>query len=299
MYIDGKKALLMIKDPDIKNKIGNYLFFRYNLLTESVDGILEVLQQISGDSSYELVILDETVAGLATASQTLINIKDRDFETNVLYLSTLLEITDPYFLGQLDLLPHFSDTFYRLDQTNTQLQLRLDMHSPVMRASTMEEVYPVVCRRLAEAFNADGALCANLRLGVEPVTSGIMVGNFPWEDRERYEFHIPSSGYFRELITYYRPVHIPDLDEYPEFRRELEEKFSFPCRSILLLPMQLAGKCVGFIGMYMRESSRVFNLVEIELSQRLADTAAAVLVSIFFKKHVGVPIDRLEEKMIG
>jgi uncharacterized protein (DUF39 family) len=41
-----------------------------------VDGILEVLQQISGDSTYELVILDEAVAGLATASQTLINIKD-------------------------------------------------------------------------------------------------------------------------------------------------------------------------------------------------------------------------------
>lgn len=299
MYIDGKKALLMIKDPDIKNKIGNYLFFRYNLLTESVDGILEVLQQISGDSSYELVILDEAVAGLATASQTLINIKDRDFETNVLYLSTLLEITDPYFGSQLDQLPHCSDTFYRLDQTNAQLQIRLDMHSPVMKASTMEEVYPIVCRRLAEAFNADGALCANLRLGDEPVTRGIMVGNFPLEDQERYEFRIPSSGCFRELITYYRPVHIPDLDEIPGFRRELEERFALRCRSILILPMQIAGKCVGFIGMYMREIPRVFNLVEIELSQRLADTAAAVLVSIFFKKHVRVTIDRLEENVIG
>lgn len=299
MYIDGKKALLMIKDPDIKNIIGNYLFFRYNLLTESVDGILEVLQQISGESTYELVILDEAVAGLATASQALVNIKDRNLETNVLFLSTLLEITAPYFVGQLDLLPNYADSFYRMDQTNTQLQLRLDMHAPVMMAATMEEVYPIVCRRLAEAFNADGALCANLRLGVEPVTRGIMVGNFPWDGRERYEFHIPSSGYFRELITYYRPVHIPDLDEVPEFRRELEEKFSLDCRSILILPMQIAGKCVGFIGMYMSEIPRVFNLAEIELSQRLADTAAAVLISIFFKKYVGVKIDRLEEKVIG
>jgi hypothetical protein len=302
MYTDGKKALLMIKDPDIKNKIGNYLFFRYNLLTESVDGILEVLQQVCGESTYEMVILDEAVAGLATASQALVNIKDRNLDTNVLYLSTILEVTDTYFGSQLELLPNYADSFYRMDQTNTQLQLRLDMQAPVMMAATMEEVYPIVCQSLAETFDADGAFCANLRLGFEPVTRGIMVGNYPWENRERYEFHIPSSGYFRELITYYRPVHIPDLDEFPEFRWELEEKFSLSCRSILLLPMQIAGKSVGFIGMYMNETPRVFNLAEIELSQRLADTAAAVLVSIFFKKHVGVKgvkIDRLEENVIG
>ena len=298
MYTDGKKALLMINDPDIKNKIGNYLFFRYNLLTESVDGILEVLRQISGDSSYELVILDEAVAGLPTASHTLINIKDRDFETNVLYLSTLLEVSDPYFSSQLELLPHCSDTFYRMDQTKMQLQLRLNLHSPVMKAATMEEVYPMVCRQLVEAFDVDGALCVNLRLGGEPVTKGIMVGTYPPENLGKKEFHISHAGYLREMITYYRPVHIPDLDEYPDFRLELEEKFSLQCRSILLLPMQLAGKCVGFIGMYMLEKPRVYNLVEIELSQRLADTAAAVLVSIFFNKHVGVTIDRMEENVI-
>lgn len=299
MYTDDKKALLMINDPDIKNKIGNYLFFRYNLLTESVDGILEVLRQISGDSSYELVILDEAVAGLSTASHTLINIKDRDFETNVLYLSTLLEISDPYFGSQLELLPQYSDTFYRMDQTKMQLQRRLDLHSPVMKAATMEEVYPMVCRQLVEAFNVDGALCVNLRLGREPVTRGIMAGTFPFGNLGKNEFHISHTGYLREMITYYRPVHIPDLNEYPDFRLELEEKFSLQCRSLLLLPMQLAGKCVGFIGMYMLERPRVYNLVEIELSQRLADTAAAVLVSIFFNKHVGVTIDRVEEKVIG
>lgn len=299
MYTDGKKALLMINDPDIKNKIGNYLFFRYNLLTESVDGIIEVLEQISGDSNYELVILDEVVAGLPTASHTLINIKNKDFETNVLYLSTLIEITEPYFGSQLDSLPQYSDTFYRMDQTDMQLQLRLDMHSPVMKAATMEEVYPIVCQQLAEAFNADGALCINLRLDVEPVARGIIVGAFPPDNGGRYEFQIPPTGYLRDMVTYYKPVHIPDLDEALGFRLELEETFLLECRSLLLLPMQLAGKCVGFIGMYMLDSPRVFNLVEIELSQRLADTAAAVLVSIFFKKHVGIHIDRVEENVIG
>jgi GAF domain-containing protein len=163
----------------------------------------------------------------------------------------------------------------------------------------MEEVYPIVCQQLSEAFNVDGAVFINFRLDSDPVNRAILVSAFPGENRSRYEFHIPAIGYLRDMITYYKPVHIPDLDKAYDFRLEFEKIFPFPCRSVLLLPMQLAGKSVGFIGMYMQDTPRVFNLVEIELSQRLADTAAAVLISIFFKKHVGIHIDRVEEHVVG
>jgi hypothetical protein len=146
MYIDGKKALLMIKDPDVKERMKNYLFHRRNLLTESSDDILEVLSRIGSTDSYELVILDESV----------------------------------------------------------------------------EEVYPIVCKLLVETFQADGSLLVNLRLGEEPVTRAIAAGTHPPDNREKQEFHIKSTGHLRDLITYYRPVHVPDLDEAPEFRRELE-----------------------------------------------------------------------------
>ncbi|MCP5103290.1 MAG: hypothetical protein GY950_07925, partial [bacterium] len=283
----------MIKDQDVKNKIAEYLPLRYNLLTESAEDILEVLNRISEHPDYELVILDETIAGLATTSHTLNNIKDREFDTNVLYLSNLRELTPPYWEDQLELLPLCSDENFRLSRTTEHMKNRLAMHSPVMKATTMEEAYPIVCNQLVESFQVDGALTANLRLRTDPVINGIISGTNPADNIRREEFYIAPTGHLRELITYYHPIHIPDLNEEPEFVRDLEEKFQLRCRSILLLPMQLAGKSVGFIGMYMREKPRVFNLAEIDLSQRMADTATAILISIFFKKHINIKIDRV------
>ena len=298
MYIDGKKALLMIKDPDVKERMKNYLFHRYNLLTESSDDILEVLSRIGSTDSYELVILDESVAGLPPAGHTVINIKDKTFDTNVLFLSTLHELADPYFSSQLDRLPLFMDLTYRLDRANVLMRNKLAMHTPVMKAESMEEVYPIVCKLLVETFEADGSLLVNLRLGEEPVTRAIVAGTHPPDNREKQEFHIKATGQLRDLITYFRPVHVPDLDEVPDFRRELEEKLCIRCRSVLLLPTQLAGKCVGFIGMYMRETPRVFNLTDIDLSQRLADMTAAVLIGIFFKKHLKLKLEPVNKNIM-
>jgi hypothetical protein len=63
--------------------------------------------------------------------------------------------------------------------------------------------------------------------------------------------------------------------------------------------MQLAGKCVGFIGMYMRELPRLFSLPEIDLIQRLADTTAAVLITIFFRDYINVKIDKDDDNAFG
>lgn len=299
VYLDGKKALMMIKDAAAEKKIQDYLLQRYNLITESVDDILSVLHRVSGEAGYDLVILDEEISGLAPTSHALNNIKDGNFETNVLYLSTLHELFGPHWVKQLDLLPLCGDEEFRLDESTRYVHNRLAMHSPVMKATSMGEAYPIVCRQLMESFNPDGALIANLRLGVEPVTKGIVVDIVPPDEGTREEFVIEPTGYLRELITYFRPIHIPDLEKEPAFARELEEKFSIRCQSILLLPMQLAGKCVGFTGMYMWEQPRLFNIPEIDLSQRLADTAAAVLISLFFRDHINIKIPRDDEDMIS
>lgn len=296
MYIDGKKALIMIKDESLKHRLLDYLPRRYNLPTESADDILDVLHRVSGDEKYELVILDEEVAGLATTSHTMNNIKDRNHETNVLYLSSLKELNDPYWLEQLDWLPLCTEEDYRIDRTMLYLHSRLAMHAPVMTANTMAEAYPIVCDQLTGTFQADGAFIANLRLGVDPVNKGIVVGTNPPDPGEREEFKIEPSGLLRDLVTYYRPVHFPDIDEYPAFARELEEKLRVRCRSLLLVPTQLAGKCVGFIGMYMKELPRLFSLPEIDLIQRLADTTAAVLITIFFRDYINVKINKKDEE---
>ena len=292
MYIDGKKALIMIKDESLRHRLLNYLPRRYNLLTDSAVDILDVLQQVSSDEKYELVILDEAIVGLAATSHTLNNIKDLDHETNVLFLSSLKEFDDPHWLEQLDWLPLCTEEDYRVDRTMLYMRSRLAMHAPVMGANTMAEAYPIVCDQMTDTFKVDGAFIANLRLGVDPVNRGIIVGTDPPDSIEREEFKIEPSGLLRDLITYYKPVHCPDIHEMPAFASELEEKLQISCRSVLLVPMQLSGRCVGFIGMYMKKLPRLFSLPEIDLVQRLADTTAAVLITIFFRDYINVMIDK-------
>jgi hypothetical protein len=297
MYKDGQKALLMANDTDLRNAMETYLHKRYNLETDSVDGLIEVIHRIGDDCPYELVILDEAVEGLAAASHALKKIKDECVETNVLFLSDLLEMREPYNLEKFQLPPEFEDDDFRERQSDAYIDKRISAQQPVMKSTSLEEVYHKVCRRLVEEFRGDCSICTILRLDEKPVIRGTVVEEFPGMEMP-YEFQLKGTGHLQQLVDYFKPIHIPDLNKEKAFRKELEEKFSGPFGSALLLPMQMLGRCIGFVGVFTREKNRLYNLVDLDICQRLADTATVLIIAIFSIKHENIKIKHPEEQAI-
>ena len=125
MYKDEQRAILMTKNHGLREKILEYLYQRYNLDTEAADDILEVSNKLaadnSADSSIELVIFDETVEGLPTTAQALKTLKSKYTHVDVLYLSTVLEITPPYRDIEMEMLSEYSDEEYRAEQIDRQM----------------------------------------------------------------------------------------------------------------------------------------------------------------------------------
>jgi len=282
MYDDGKKALLMTKDVNAAKQMEEYLYQRYNLILETSSEVLDVLERIgSDDDSYEVAILDENAAGLTTASQVLKTIKDMDMSPTVMYLSTLQEIVNPDYRHELRILPHYSDEMYRLEQNSLRVGNMLSLFRPLFESKTIKDVCQNSCQTLVEVLNVDCALCVLPNFEVDPPVHGTVGAHYPDVLTEPYDIQLKGTRHFEELVDYFKPVHIPDLNIDKAFCQELLERFSVPFRSALMVPMAIAGKFLGYFGIFTQKTSRLFRFVDIDQGLRLADFSAAAAVNIF------------------
>jgi hypothetical protein len=285
MYSNGKKVLFMTDDQDLTQKMRSYFLQRYNLLLDQASDALEVLGRIGGDdNSYELAILDEKVVGLPTTSQVLRTIKDQNYSPNVLYLSTLHEIANPNYREELDIPSYYSDEIFRLEQWSENVSKILSLYQPIFECSTIKDVCQNGCQSLVENLDVDCAVSVIPRFDTQPPGRGIVAARYPDSLAEPYDIELKNSHHFRELFEYFKPIHIPDLNADKEFRQELLDKFQFPFRSALIVPMTIGGKFLGYFGLFMQKISRLYRLVEIDSSLRLAEFSAAAAVSIFVSK---------------
>lgn len=301
MYKNEQQALLLTKDQDLAKKLELYLYQRYNLRTDSVTDLIEVFNRLSADdaaeNSYELLILDENVTGIQTASHALKTLKAKYTELNVLYLSTLLEITPPYCESEMEILPEYKSEDFRTEQIGTHLDNILELLIPITKANSLAEIYEIIPRVMIRTYQADWALCSVLRLDQKPPQSGVAASDSPPVLHIPFEYPLKGNGYFEQMLTYFKPIHIPDLNEDVPFRRELEEKFTRRYRSALLLPMQFDGNCIGLLGVFTRSLNRLYRLPDLDLLQRLADMSAVAIITHFYREFSDVDMDRIEEEI--
>jgi hypothetical protein len=285
MYSDGKKVLFMTNDQLLIQKMKSYFLQRYNLLLDQTSDALEVLERIgSDDNTYELAILDENVVGLPTTSQVLRTIKDQDYGPNVLYLSTLHEIVNPNYREELDIPSYYSDEVFRLEQWSDNVGKVLSLYKPIFECATIRDVCQNGCRSLVENLDVDCAVSVIPRFDTQPPNRGVVAARYPDFLAEPYDIDLRDSHHFQELFEYFKPIHIPDLNADKEFCQELMDKFQFPFRSALIVPMAIGGKFLGYFGVFTHKASRLYRLIEIVSSIRLAEFSAAASVSIFFSE---------------
>jgi hypothetical protein len=283
MYSDGKKVLFMTNDQFLTQKMKSYFFQRYNLTMDQTSDALEVLERIgSDDNSYELAILDEDVVGLPTTSQVLRTIKDQDYGPNVLYLSTLHEIVNPNYHEELDIPSYYSDEMFRLEQWSENVGKILSLYKPIFECTTIRDVCQNGCQSLVENLDVDCAVSVIPRFDKQPPGQGVVAARYPDFLPGPYDIELRDSHRFQELFEYFKPIHVPDLNADKDFCQELLDKFQFPFRSALIVPMVIGGKFLGYFGLFTHKTSRLYRLVEIDRSIRLAEFAASASVSIFF-----------------
>lgn len=301
MYKDEQKAFLMIKDPKQRDEVAEYIYQRYNLRSETADDILGVFNLLSADNSpdstHNLVILDETVAGLQTTSHALKTIKTKYIYLNVLYLSSLLEMMEPYKQAEMEMFPEYEDDEYTEDQIDMHLDRLLSLQMPITKVTSLAEAYETIPRIMLNDYHLDWAVCSVLRLDEKPVQRGVVASNYPPVLEIPQEFFLKGTGCMDDLITHYKPVHIPDLTEDEAFGAELKEKFSREYRSALLMPMQHDGKAIGFLGMFTRSMGRLYRLPDLDLLQRFADMSTVAIITHFYKENSSLDMDRIEKEV--
>ena len=301
MYKNEQKALLLTNDQDLAKKLELYFYQRYNLHTDSLTDLLEVSNRLSADDtaegSYELLILDENVTGIQTVSHALKTLKAKYTELNVLYLSTLLEITPPFCDIEMELLPEYTSEDFRTEQMGMHMDKILELLIPITKANSLAEIYEIIPRVMMRTYQADWALCSVLKLDQKPPQLGVAASDSPPVLNVPYEYPLKGNGYFEQMLTYFKPIHIPDLNEDVTFRRELEEKFNRRYRSALLLPMQFDGNCIGLLGVFTRSLNRLYRLPDLDLLQRLADMSTVAIITHFYREFSDVDMDRIEEEI--
>ncbi|MCP5104772.1 MAG: GAF domain-containing protein [bacterium] len=301
MYKDEQKALLLVKDKTLQEQLETYLLKRYNLRSQSVADVLGLFDLLGADDSPEkdwnLVILDENVAGLQTTSQTLKTLKTKYTDINVLYLSNILEITAPYSSTEMELLPEYANDEYRQEQIDMQLDKVLGLLTPLMSCTSLHNVYDTIPRLIVKNFHVDWALCSVLRLDEKPVHRGVGASDFPPVISIPLEYPLKGTGYLDQLLTHYQPIHIPDLNKDEPFAQELEEKFTRRYRSALLLPMQMDGKSIGFLGLFTRTQGRLYRLPELDILQRMADMSTVAIITHLYREHSNVDMDKIEQRV--
>lgn len=296
MYKDGQKALLMMKDSDLRNLVERYLYNRYNLQTDFVDGIIEVLQQVDVDFPYWLVILDESVEGLAATSHALKKIKEECVQTNVLFLSNFLEIFEPYNQMDMPLAPEYTDRYFRMEQSEIFAKKRNSLQYEVKDNYSLNDLCNKMCKKIVREFQVDSAFVAILKFQEKPPTGGRVLMGYPQPGISN-DFELKGTGHLQQLVNYFKPIHIPDLSKEKAFQMELEEKFSGPYGSALLLPMQRIGINIGFIGLFTREKERLYSLMDLDLCQRLADSTTVLIsvIATILNKNVTIRLVESEE----
>ncbi|NIM11672.1 MAG: hypothetical protein GTO45_06230 [Candidatus Aminicenantes bacterium] len=301
MYFDNTKALLMTNDPEFQEKMEHYLFNRYNLKIDTAANSLEVLERFaSANELYEMIILDEEIDGLSTASHVFKTIKEQNEQVCVMFRSTLREITDPYNQTAFALPPEYADKNFRLDLANRRLDTINSLIYPVIKSSSMEEIYQKACQGLMKVFKADYTLFVINRTDEKPIKRGNMVWDTPERIKElpyEFDFKGPAGAaepsYLETLVKYCKPIYFPDVDtdKNKEFLREIKEKFSYTCRSVLLVPMVFDKMCIGFFGMFYEKDSRLYNLLELDIILKLADFTTVAIIAIFLKEHMNLKIE--------
>lgn len=301
MYKDEQKAILLTKDTTLKETLEPYLYQRYNLRMESTEDILEIFTKLAADDTPEmywnLAIIDETAAGLQTTAQSLKTLKAKYNDINVVYLSNILEITEPYRKKEMKIPPEYADEDYRLDQMDEQMDNVLGLMVPITKCKCLAEVYDAIPKSMVENYGVDWALCSVLRLDEKPLKRGVATSDHPEILDIPYLFPIKGTGYLEEMLFNFKPIHIPDLDKDIPFRDELEAKFFRRYRSSLLLPMQYDGHYIGFLGFFTRTRPRLYNLAELDILQRFADMCTAAIIAHFYKEHGDLDLDDIKRRM--
>jgi hypothetical protein len=301
MYFDNTKALLMTNDPASREKTEKYLFNRYNLKIDTAANSLEVLERITDtDNLYEMIILDEEIDGLSTASHVLKTIKEQNDQVCVMFRSTLPEITDPDKHGAFSLSPGYADENFRQDRANHRLDTINSLVYPVIKSHSMENIYKRVCEGLVKIFKVDYTFLAINRTDEKPMKRGNLVWDNPELMKELpYEFDFKAAASagglscLETLVEYLKPVYFPDIDANQDkrFLREIKEKFSYNCRSGLLVPLVFDKMCIGFFGMFTQKDSRFYNLVDLDIILKLADFTTVAIIAIFLKQHMNLKIE--------
>jgi len=300
MFFDGQKALLTAKnkDPNLKNKMQNYLLHHCNLETEWAADGAEVIRKLGtslNPNHYEMVILDDENGGLSTSSQVFKLIKQRCFNTSVLYLSTLLEIIDWVLKKRKkikkDSLSLNSNLLYIAEQTTRRLDTLNALFNSINTESQLEMdmVYRNLCRGMVEQFKVDSALIVLFKLHENTKYKGVVLSHYhnrsiAWPGSpsisDSDEIDLKEMSYIEYLVDYFKPIHIPDLTLDPVFMRELKEILGFTCRSVLMVPLVYRENAIGFYAMFTRNRSRLYPLVDLDIILRLADFAAVSILSV-------------------
>jgi hypothetical protein len=308
MYYYGNKALVMTDDPGFRLDIEDFLETQYNLEVDMVENSLEVLGRFADiDHKYQLIILDEKVDGLSTASHVFRTIKENDDQICVLYRSAIKEIAGPFKergpaiggkrrsvfddgIGDASLFLDNLDS--RLDLASRRVDRINSLIYPVIRATDMEGIYESACAGLNKMFDVDYSLIAIMRLELKPVKLGNMVWDCPRYKETPMEFDIQGSDKLEKLVNYFNPLHIPDMENEPSFGEDLERVFGLKARSAYMVPMVFDGSCLGFIGMFTRKEPRIYSLVEQDIIHKLSDFTTISVVGVYAQTHLNIKIPK-------
>ncbi len=303
MYKDDQKALVMLKDSSQTEKLKHYFFQRYNLHIDTADDILEVFNLLGADdcpdSSYELLILDENVAGLSTTAQSIKTLKSKYPAMSILYLSTILELAPANFDLQDISDPLFDDDVHRMERIDLQMDRQIALQTPLTEAGNLADTYQTVSLQPVLEEETDYVFCSVLRLDQNPASTGVLASNYPEILTVPTEYPLKGTGHLTDMMDFYKPVHIPDMEKESAFSAELEEKFARSYRSALLVPMQFSGKAIGCIGFFMRDEPRMYLLPDLDICQRYADMATVAIIAHFYKEHSDLDMDKIEEDVKG
>ena len=298
MFFDGQKALLMVKERDsaLKNRVKDYLHHHCNLGTEWVSGeeaLFKKLGNSRNPKDYEMIILDDRQEGYSTSLQVLKRIKQRCFNTSVLYLSTLLEIIEPdpdKNIGN-NKAADYGNPLYIARQTTRRIDTLNTLFNLVNSQPQLEAevIHRQVCKGMVEKFDVNSAMVVLFKLHEDTKYKGIVLSYYRSSPLDSsgssalshcHEVDLNEMSYIEQLVEYFKPVHIPDLSEDPVFMLELREIFGFISRSVLMVPLVFKERAIGFYAMFTSNRRRKFSLVDVDITMRLAEFAAVSIMSI-------------------
>jgi len=112
------------------------------------------------------------------------------------------------------------------------------------------------------------------------------------------EFNIPVAGSIAGMIlTSRQPLIIPDAQAEPRLYREGDQRTGFVTRSLLLVPLQLANRCIGVVEVLNKQGGRAFSQEDVKTLTALAAQAAIAIENARLHEAVVDHAERLEERV--